>query len=158
MNIDFFDETNRLEAKHQEIILGVLELAAKRLNLKDNAECSMTIVSEDRIQEINRDYRHMDRVTDVISFALDDSLDEEGPILMEEGMEDYPHHYGDILICLKRAEDQAEAYGHSLDRELGFLACHGFLHLMGYDHQEKAEEEVMFGLQREILDAYGLKK
>ncbi|RLK62495.1 rRNA maturation RNase YbeY [Atopobacter sp. AH10] len=158
MNTDFFDETNELDSSLKELILGVLELAAKHLKLKANAECSVTIVSAERIHEINRDYRHIDRVTDVISFALDDTLEEEGPIIVDDSITDYPHHYGDIIICLERAKEQAEAYGHSIERELGFLACHGFLHLMGYDHQTEEEEKVMFGLQRVILDEYGLKK
>jgi probable rRNA maturation factor len=76
-------------------------------------------------------------------------MDEEDPM---------PRNLGDIMISTERAAEQAEEYGHSFDRELGFLAVHGFLHINGYDHMTPEDEKEMFGLQKEILDAYGLKR
>ena len=95
----------------------------------------------------------------MISFALDDSDDdfESMNSIMEED-DSFVTSIGDIVISLDRAKEQAEDYGHSLERELGFLALHGFLHLNGYDHQTEEEEAEMTGLQKEILEAYGLKR
>jgi len=76
----------------------------------------------------------------------------------EFGDSQFPRNLGDLMISVERANEQAEEYGHSVDRELGFLALHGFLHLNGYDHMTPEDEKVMFGLQKEILDAYGLKR
>lgn len=110
------------------------------------------------IQEINRTYRGKDAPTDVISFALEDEGEDEIPVIFEEDDEPMPRVLGDIMISIDRAKEQAEEYGHSYDRELGFLAVHGFLHINGYDHMTPEDEAEMFGLQKEILDAYGLKR
>jgi probable rRNA maturation factor len=92
-----------------------------------------------------------DKVTDVISFAFEE---EDAEIVGA----DIPRVLGDIIICTDVAKEQAEQYGHSFERELGFLALHGFLHLLGYDHIEQDDEKVMFGRQDEILNAYGLTR
>ena len=97
---------------------------------------------------INKDYRNIDRITDVISFALNDEQD--FLIKTEE--------IGDIFICIDQAKRQAEEYGHSLDRELGFLSVHGYLHLNGYDHMTKEDEEIMFKKQEEILEKANLRR
>ena len=100
------------------------------------------------IQEVNRTYRGVDRVTDVISFALEDNKTIDLNVRL----------LGDIYICLDKAHEQAIEYGHSFLREICFLSIHGFLHLLGYDHMEKEEEEVMFRRQEEILDEFGIKR
>lgn len=108
-----------------------------------SAKFSIIFVSETEIQKINREYRQIDRVTDVISFALFDGekiIDDERTIL------------GDIYICIPRMKEQAKEYGHSEKRELSFLVVHGLLHLLGYDHMTKKEEEIMFKIQDEILN------
>ena len=158
VEIDFFDETNIVVEKDKELVLNLLSFASNYLQLQKNTELSVTIVTNERIREINREYRNKDVETDVISFALnDDSLD-DFPINMESLGEDFPYNLGDIVISEKKTAEQSELYGHSFERELGFLALHGFLHLNGYDHMNPEDEKEMFDLQKEILDAYGLKR
>ncbi len=126
--------------------------AAGELTGTDEGEFSIMFVDEARIQEINREYRNIDRTTDVISFALNDDEDEDD----WQDSEELAYHLGDIVICLEVAERQAEEYGHGLEREMCFLAVHGLLHLLGYDHQDLQQEQEMFGLQEEILRSEGL--
>ena len=114
-----------------------------------NAIFNIIIVDEEKIQEINRKYRSKDSVTDVISFALEDD---------ETFIETNMRILGDIYICLKRCKDQSIEYGHSFLRELSFLTIHGLLHLLGYDHMNKEDENIMFKLQEMILNEYGIKK
>ena len=95
-------------------------------------------------------YRNIDRETDVITFALED----EDTIIIP----DNERILGDIYISIDKAKSQAEEYGHSLLRELSFLAVHGFYHLLGYDHQTKEEEKIMFEKQEEVLDSYGITR
>ena len=148
-NVEIFNETNE-EIKELEILKPLLEYARKEENLEDTElEFSIIIVDNKRIHEINKEYRGIDRPTDVISFALEDS--EDAPI---EGY----RILGDIYISLDKVKEQAEAYGHSFKRELCFLAVHGFLHLLGYDHMEKEEEKIMFGKQEEILNGFGITR
>ena len=120
----------------------VLEIAIKKLNLKD-IEFNIIFVDNDYIHKINKEYRGIDRETDVISFALED--DNSFPIMETKVL-------GDIYISIDKAKSQAKEYGHSFKRELCFLAVHGFLHINGYDHMEKEDEKIMFGLQEEILN------
>jgi len=115
-----------------------------------NACFSVVFVGEEKIREINREYRGIDKVTDVISFALEDS--------QEEISYKSVRMLGDIYICISRAKEQAQEYGHSLKRELSFLALHGLLHLLGYDHMEKEDEKVMFELQELILNEEGITR
>ena len=115
----------------------------------NNAIFNIIIVDEQKIQELNRDYRNKDSVTDVISFALEDDN-----TFVKTDM----RVLGDIYICLKRAYDQSIEYGHSFLRELSFLTVHGLLHLLGYDHMKEEDEKIMFKLQEMILDEYGIKK
>lgn len=110
---------------------------------------SIIFVSEDRIQEINKEYRGIDKVTDVISFAFEDNPD----IIYDEF-----RFLGEIYICIPRMIEQAKLYGHSEMRELSFLTVHGILHLLGYDHMIKEEEEIMFSKQELILDAADIKR
>ncbi|KKI88569.1 rRNA maturation factor [Bacillus sp. SA1-12] len=152
--IDCIDETNELSEEKQTKIEDLLQFAADVENVKQDAELSVTFVTNERIQEINREYRDKDQPTDVISFALEEMGEGELEIV---GLEQ-PPMLGDIIISIPRAREQAIEYGHSFMRELGFLAVHGFLHLLGYDHMNDADEKVMFTKQKEILDSYGLKR
>jgi len=115
----------------------------------ENAVFSVVFVDNVRIQEINREYRGKDAVTDVISFAFEETQDFVCP--------DY-RFLGEIYICIPRMEEQAREYGHSVKRELSFLTVHGLLHLLGYDHMTKEEENVMFQRQEEILHAAGIER
>lgn len=160
MDITFIDETEELSEDKIKEIDGVLQFAADYLKLPKDTEMSVTFMDNAAIRVINRDYRSKDAATDVISFALEEEGEDEIPIIMDEldEMEQLPRNLGDIMISTERAAEQAEEYGHSFDRELGFLAVHGFLHINGYDHMTPEDEKEMFGLQKEILDAYGLKR
>jgi len=152
--IDFIDETNEVTDDMTKTIEGLLELAAKKEEVADDTEVSVTFVDNERIQEINREYRDKDKPTDVISFALEEMGEGELEIIGE----DMPRVLGDIIISIPRTKEQAEEYGHSFTRELGFLAVHGFLHLLGYDHETTEDEQEMFSKQRVILDEYGLSR
>jgi probable rRNA maturation factor len=152
--IDSIDETNNLTEQQMIEIERIISFAAKRENIEESSEVSVTFVSNERIQEINRDYRDKDSPTDVISFAMEELGEGEIKLIGE----DMPRVLGDIIISVPKAREQAEEYGHSFMRELGFLAVHGFLHLLGYDHMTEEDEKEMFTLQKEILDDYGLSR
>jgi probable rRNA maturation factor len=154
LSIDFIDETEQLSERDTELIQGILNFAAKKEEVEENSEVSVTFVSNERIREINREYRHKDQPTDVISFALEELGEDEIEIVGG----DIPRMLGDIIISVERAKEQAEEYNHSFSRELGFLSLHGFLHLLGYDHIEEEDEKKMFQRQKDILDEYGLTR
>jgi len=152
--IDFLDETNEVTQEQIEELEKLLNFAADKLAIEANTEVSVTFVNNERIREINREYRDKDSATDVISFALEELGEGEVELVGS----DMPRVLGDIIISIPRAHEQAEEYGHSFMREFGFLAVHGFLHLLGYDHMTPADEKEMFTLQREILTEYGLTR
>lgn len=133
-------DLGEFEALFKEIALYTFDY----LKIEDDIEFSVSIIDNDRIHEINREYRHIDRPTDVITFALED---EESPYI--EGM---PRLLGDIFISYDKALEQAQDYGHSIKRELCFLFTHGLLHLLGYDHMIEEDEKVMMTLQDTILN------
>ena len=122
----------------------IMEKAGRLMNLDDDLVCSVIFVDPEQIHEINRDYRNIDRPTDVISFAM---KDDSSNIFIEEEEKEL----GDIFINTQAVEDQAREYGHSVRRESCFLFCHGLLHLCGYDHMTPEDEKVMFSLQKDIL-------
>ena len=144
---NIFNETDENLDEYTDTLNGVLDYALKYEKV-DNAEFNIIFVSSDKIHEINREYRGVDRVTDVISFALEDSKEIE-----------LDHRLlGDIYICLERAHEQAIEYGHSFLREIAFLMIHGLLHLLGYDHMEPEDEKIMFSKQEDILNEYGIRR
>ncbi|MCY9006677.1 MULTISPECIES: rRNA maturation RNase YbeY [Peribacillus] len=152
--IDLMDETNEVTEDAQQLVESILQFAARKENIEKDTELSVTFVDNDRIREINKEYRHKDSATDVISFALEEMGEDEVEIVGAE----MPRMLGDIIISIERTKEQAEEYGHSFDRELGFLALHGFLHLLGFDHMNEEDEKVMFTKQKEILEEYGLSR
>ncbi|QED48679.1 rRNA maturation RNase YbeY [Cytobacillus dafuensis] len=154
LNIDFLDETNELSAEQISYISELLNFAAKYEYIEEDSEVSLTFVSNEKIREINKEYRNKDSVTDVISFAMEEMGEGEIELI---GV-DMPRVLGDIIISVARARGQAEEYGHSNMRELGFLAVHGFLHLLGYDHETADEEKEMFTRQKDILNEFGLQR
>ena len=113
-----------------------------------DASFSIIIIDNEKIHEINKKYRNVDRPTDVISFALEENEDYE----VKERV------LGDIYISIDKVYEQAKEYGHSIKRELFFLVTHGFLHLLGYDHMKKEDEDIMFPLQEKILEEYGVSR
>jgi len=154
LNIDFLDETGVVQEAHIELVEKLLQHAAKLEEIEPESEVSVTFVDNDAIHEINKQYRDKDQPTDVISFAMEEMGDGEVQIV-GEGI---PRILGDIIISTDRTKEQAEEYGHSFERELGFLAVHGFLHLLGYDHMNEDDEKKMFGRQDEILKTFGLDR
>ena len=137
------------EIEELDTVEKVLYSAMDKEKLKDTS-FNLIIVDNKYIHELNKTYRNIDRETDVITFALED----------EDSLVVGPDEriLGDIYISLDKAKSQAKEYGHSLLRELSFLAVHGFYHLLGYDHMTEEDEKVMFGKQREVLEEYGITR
>lgn len=141
----FNETTENIDTKEIEKLLKYA-LEYKKL---ENVEFNIIFVDNETIRNINKEYRNIDRETDVISFALEDNED----IKFEFG-----RLLGDIYISIPKMKEQAKEYGHSEQRELSFLIIHGLLHLLGYDHETYEEEEVMFKEQELILDGYGITR
>lgn len=137
--INQFDGSTR---EYKKTIRPVVMAGARILRLKGKKVLSVILVDNEEIHRLNREYRHIDRPTDVISFE-----DTEGG-----------EELGDVFISIEKAREQAAEYGHSFERELGFLACHGFLHCNGYDHLDEESEKAMFALQDIIMDKVHLTR
>ncbi|WP_243014933.1 rRNA maturation RNase YbeY [Brevibacillus borstelensis] len=151
------EEIEPIGEQLEALIVRCLQEAAEREEV--SGEVVVTLVNNERIHELNREYRNVDRPTDVLSFAMNEAGEGEMDIFIdEEELDQFPNMLGDIIISLPKAEEQARDYGHSLERELGFLAVHGFLHLLGYDHQTEQEEKEMFSCQEEVLQKIGLTR
>ncbi len=146
--IEIFKEVEE-EIKELETVQKVLEKALEKEKL-ENTYFNLIIVDNNYIHELNKKYRNIDRPTDVITFALED---ENSIIIPNED-----RILGDIYISIDKAREQSQEYQHSLLRELCFLAVHGFYHLLGYDHQTKEEEKIMFQKQEEVLEEYGIRR
>jgi probable rRNA maturation factor len=142
-----------------EALLTKAIAAAAAFEGCEGVEVAVTIVDDERIRELNRTYRNKDASTDVLSFAMNESLEEEPDIRYDDLDEEIEEQLlGDIVISLPTAIRQAEEYGHSLERELAFLVIHGFLHLLGYDHMNEEDEKEMFTRQRAILEQLGISR
>ena len=141
-----FDIIDKYGYKDYNYLNDVLEYTLKK-EKQDNATFSLILTDDEEVHYLNKTYRNIDRTTDVLSFALNDGGAFPGPINV----------LGDIYISIPKMKEQAKEYGHSEKRELSFLAVHGLLHLLGYDHTlgEKEEKE-MFDLQKEILNEKGI--
>jgi len=147
MEIGLFNETKENLEEYLGVIEEVLKHGLEKLKTGD-VTFNVIFVDNNYIHELNKTYRHIDRETDVITFALED----------DQTFNPLDRVLGDIYISLDKAKSQSEEYGHSLKRELCFLATHGLLHLLGYDHMEKDDEKVMFSLQEEILNEMGITR
>ncbi|KIC04419.1 metalloprotease [Ligilactobacillus ruminis DPC 6832] len=159
MDLEIYDDTKNVPEEKIKMIEDILNFAGSYLKLPENTEMSVTLMDNEHIHEINKKYRGVDKPTDVISFAIEEDDPDEVPIILPEDEDfDIPKNIGDIMVSMDKVKEQAEYLGHSEDRELGFLVVHGFLHLNGYDHMKEEDEKEMFGLQREILDSYGLTR
>ena len=146
MELDFISEIPGYD-EYEEIYLSLLARTFKHLHLKADPILSVSLVNNEFIHKLNKEYRHIDRPTDVISFAFLDGEENKEKILKSGG----PVSLGDIYISVEKAQEQAQDYGHSIKRELSFLFVHGLLHLLGYDHMNEEDEKVMLTLQDEIL-------
>lgn len=144
---EIFNESNK-EIKEIDKLQEYMKFVVEKLEIP-TAIFNIIFVDNERIHEINREYRKVDRVTDVISFALEDNPD----IVYEDF-----RLLGDIYIAIDVAYDQAVEYNHSREREVCFLATHGVLHLLGYDHMNEEEEKEMFGIQEKLLKEYGINR
>ncbi len=144
MEIDLalISQVETIKDEYEKDLNDIVATACEILNINEDIELSCIIVDVDKIHEINRDYRKLDRPTDVISFALEDSEQIVGPNLRA---------LGDIFICDEYVFNQAREYGHSTRREFCFLFTHGLLHLLGYDHMDETEAEAMYEMQNRIL-------
>jgi len=153
MEFDFTSYDSSFD-KYESIYKDLLLLTLKHLGLKFDPIISISLIDDKTIHKINKEYRQVDRPTDVISFAfLDNEVDKE-TLLSSSSLLDL----GEIYISLDRAKAQAIEYQHSLHRELAFLFIHGLLHLLGYDHMNEEDEQKMFALQDEILSLGGIKR
>lgn len=150
--MDVLFENNTNIEVNRELIEKVIAESLKYENVSNNCEISVTIVDNEEIHQINLKHRGIDRATDVLSFPL---IDFEKESLPTDGSKIY---LGDIIISIERAMEQAKEYGHSIDREVGFLTAHSMLHLLGYDHMVEDEEKVMFKKQEEILNNLNLRR
>ena len=153
----------------EKLLQQSVEAALRFEHIETPVEVSLSIVSLEAIHEMNRDYRQVDRETDVLSFPLlsfpetprletpaaqdlEDAAEEEANLDPDTG----EVVLGDVVLCLDKAKSQAQEYGHSLKREMAFLTVHSMLHLLGYDHMAPEEEKVMFDKQKAILDEMGI--
>ena len=144
MKINFVNETDLDVKEYKKLIRSVFKYEKSKMFF------NIIFVTNDRIQQINNDYRGINKVTDVITFAL---MENPNEIFMDAEFE-----LGDVFICIDRAIAQANDYGHSIEREMGFLAVHGYLHLIGYDHMTDSDEKIMFAKQEEMLLKANLKR
>jgi probable rRNA maturation factor len=175
--LECVNEQNAIEIGDE--LIGKLKLLLKLAGEQegvDMGEVALSFVDDETIHQLNKDYRGMDKPTDVLSFAMsergDDELEinyddmEEEEIELEGAFEDGDEEgevtlaepLGDIIISVPRAIAQAEEYGHSVEREIGFLFVHGFLHLIGYDHETEEDEKNMFTKQENILEKAGISR
>ena len=153
---------SRIDEKIMQNLTKVYEAVADFAHLPKRIKVNLSFVDEKTIRKLNKDTRNIDKVTDVLTYPYVELRPKEKLKLSDYELEMDPDDnrllIGDIYICIKRAEEQSKEYGHSLNREMCFLFCHGLLHILGYDHIKKEDEEVMTGLQTEILDKLNIKR
>lgn len=147
MDITVINEYN--DNDYQSLILNLASVISDTLELSEKTSCAVIFIDDEKIQTINKEYRFLDKPTDVISFALNDHDDAISGF-------DVSYEIGDIFISLDTAQRQAETLEHSLETEITFLFVHGFLHLLGYDHLNEDDETLMFSLQERIVNEYHL--
>lgn len=149
-NIEFIDlMNNEILKDYEKVFKKILKKVKKELSIKGKVGMSVTLCDNDYIHELNKNYRKIDMPTDVLSFAIEDNENEE--LLEQMKKMSSVREIGDIIISYDKASEQAIEYGHSLNREMCFLFTHGVLHLLGYDHINKTDEDIMFSLQKKIL-------
>ena len=161
MTNEIYIEDVREKADLSEEMGKLLEKTVEATLSYENVETpcfvSISIVEEDEIKEINNEHRGIDRVTDVLSFPVVNLIDGS---YKEDAGDFYEGRLilGDVVLCSKRAEQQAEEFGHSIEREMSYLTCHSILHLIGYDHEDEAEREVMRKKEEDVMEILNLKR
>ena len=157
--IDNRQSYENIDKETEDLIGKLVDAVLEYENCTDDFEVSISFVSNEEIMDLNREYRGIDAVTDVLSFPMlefekdNDELEDDEEEYIEEELP-----LGDIVISVERADEQAKEYGHSLKRELAFLLVHGMLHLLGYDHENREEETIMFQKQEEILEKLNIRR
>lgn len=158
--------TDQDQRTHLEALLekGIAQ-ALSEVRGSEKYEIGLLLVDNEAIRQLNKDYRKIDSPTDVLSFALQEKTEDEPDIYFDEDdaavndfSEEMENMLGDIVISLERAREQAAEYGHSLDREIVFLAVHGTLHLLGYDHDSEEQTRSMRDMEEKIMDKIGLMR
>ncbi len=152
IELSFYNDTNEKNFS-KRYFFNIAKTIFQHLNLDDYFIFEVNLVSLDQIHQINKQYRKIDRPTDVISFAFEDYFEGENKIIHSNSL---PRDLGEIFICVDKCKAQAEEFAHSVDREMAFLFTHGILHLLGYNHIKKEDEVIMFKVQDEIMDILGL--
>lgn len=137
-----------------KLIESVVETALKAENKREKCQVSIMLVDDMQIREINREYRGIDKATDVLSFPMLDGGEDEG--ISDMDLDTGELVLGDIVISLNRADEQSKEYGHSFEREVAYLTAHGMLHLLGYDHENEDERKIMRDREEAILGALNL--
>ena len=161
MNAEIFFENTQDKHKVDDaltnLVQKVADTALEYENFDKKSEISVLFVDNEQIREINNDFRQIDSATDVLSFPM---LSFDGTKVVDDVGDSYLGTVvlGDIVLSLERAESQAEEYGHSFDREVGFLVCHSVLHLLGYDHENEDERAVMREKEEGSLEKIGLTR
>lgn len=135
IRLNIYNETKEDLKELEQVLKDVFS------NIDDKNSLSIILTLDKRIQKLNKTYRHIDKVTDVLSFSSDEE-----------------NYYGDVFIAINQARKQADRYEHSLKREISFLAVHGYLHLKGYNHQKKEDEKIMNDLTEKILNKANIKR
>lgn len=147
----------KVEKDMEHFIKNIVKEVLKQENCTDNYEISISLVSNEEIKDLNKEYRNIDSATDVLSFPMINFKNPKEDHWQIEGFdEELP--LGDIVISIEKAKEQSQEFGHSFKRELAFLLAHGMLHLLGYDHEDKNQETIMFQKQEEILDKLHIRR
>ena len=146
-------KTREISKNIQKLIERAIKLCVEKEGFPFPCEASVTLVDSEDIQDLNREHRGIDKPTDVLSFPSIEYINGEPQIQPGDTDPDSGQVFlGDIIISVERAFEQSQDYGHSVERELSFLAVHGILHLLGYDHETEDDEKLMFSLQEEVLN------
>ena len=152
MNLFIENHTNQsLNDKHKKIISDVVRFALELEDIHSEPEIGVHIVDNEEIKKLNKKFRSVDKETDVLSFPMIEFGDEPKNVLIKKNI-----LLGDIVISWPKVCEQAKEYGHTIEREIGFLTAHGILHLLGYDHISSEDEKIMFDKQEVILAKIGL--
>ena len=144
-------------SKYEEIIKKVVEQCFKEENMEDSKlYISITLTTPEHIHEINKQYRNVDRATDVLSFPMFEKEEIDSKIANR----DFEHEdvLGDIVISIEQVEKQAKEYGHSFEREFAYMLVHGFYHLMGYDHIKEEDKVIMRPKEEKVLEKLGIRR
>ncbi|NLJ73004.1 MAG: rRNA maturation RNase YbeY [Syntrophomonadaceae bacterium] len=158
MEIMIINQQNKLNYTKdiQQVIMNVIKSAAKLAKLSQNSEVSILVVDNNYIQELNFIYRSKNQPTDVLSFAMQELMEDEPDFDFD--IEGDTNLLGDIVISIEQALAQSREYNHSLEREIGYLVAHGMLHLLGYDHETLEEQKLMRDLEEKIMQSVNLER